>query len=221
MLLESASKGIKDAIRHIDEGLIVPRVEREFYHLMLTGDYKNFSGDINVIAKGSQTLTLKGAEQMRRNEFLQVTANPVDQRIMGVHGRAQILRKMAEDLGLGENIVPSRQELKLMLQKEEQAAAQAQQQNNSVAIVERQVAAQLQIAQQNAQVKMQELQQKQEKAVAELQLQVMEMQQRAEVENKKLLAQLQATQMKGEQKAEADNKAIALSLRTGDKANEV
>lgn len=221
MLLESASKGIKDAIRHIDEGVIVPRVEREFYHLMLTGQYNDFKGDINVVALGSQTLTLKGAEQMRRNEFLQLTANAVDQRILGVQGRATILRKMAADLGFGENIVPSRQELKAMVQAEQEAAAQNQQMNNGVAIVERQVAAQLEIANQNTQVKLQELQQKQEKVVAELQLKVMQLQQDAQASEKALMAQLQAVQIKGQQKAESDNKAIALSLKTGDKSQSV
>ncbi|MCK5128036.1 MAG: hypothetical protein KAR42_17400, partial [candidate division Zixibacteria bacterium] len=38
MLLESASKGIKDCIRAIDFGVIIPRIEYEFYHLMLGGE---------------------------------------------------------------------------------------------------------------------------------------------------------------------------------------
>lgn len=218
MLLESASKGIKDAIRHIDEGVIVPRVETEFYIQMLQNEHE-FSGDVNVIAKGSQALTLRGAEQMRRNEFLQVTANPIDQEIMGIHGRAQILRKMADDLGLGENIIPSRQELKASQKKKEEAAAQASQQNDSMAMVKMQTDAQLQQAQANNTIKMDELQAKREKDIADIQLRVRELEQRREETATKAQAALQSTQMTNEAKAQSDNKQVALSIQHGDKMN--
>lgn len=127
MLLESASKTIKDCIRNIDQGVIVPRVEYQFYWNIATDPRSNYTGDPKVRARGSSSLTLKGSEQMRRNEFLQITSNPIDQQIMGLSGRAELLRSIAEDLNMDENVIPSRLELKV--QQDEQAKiAQGQQQ---------------------------------------------------------------------------------------------
>ena len=129
LLLESATKTVKDAIRNIDIGLIKPRIEFQFYYNLLQNheDLK-FTGDVVVIPKGSSTLTVKAAQQLRRNEFVQITSNPIDQGIMGVEGRAVVLRDMAKDLGYTEDIVPNALTLKQdQLDKEEAAQAAAQQ----------------------------------------------------------------------------------------------
>lgn len=125
MLIESATKTIKQAIRGIDQGVIVPRVETEFYVTMLKSKSK-YTGDISVVAKGSQSLTNKAAESLKRNEFLQITANERDQRLMGDEGRSVLLRQMSSDMGLPESIVPNRMELK-QIQEDQAKAAQAQQ----------------------------------------------------------------------------------------------
>lgn len=126
LLLESASKAIKDCVRNIDNGVVIPRIESQFYWNMLSRKGRAYTGDPKVIAKGSSTLTMKGAEQMRRNEFLQLTTNPMDQQILGLNGRAEILRRVAEDLNMGESLIPSR--LELLAQQEENAAAAQRQQ---------------------------------------------------------------------------------------------
>ncbi|MCK5020364.1 MAG: hypothetical protein KAS32_25225 [Candidatus Peribacteraceae bacterium] len=124
MLLESASKIIKDAVRNIDEGLIKPRVESQFYWNLIKDENSTFTGDITVVPIGSSVLTIKGFEAMRRNEFLTVTANPIDQEIMGVEGRADILRTMAEDMGFAGNVIPSNYEIKKKMEAKAAAAAQ-------------------------------------------------------------------------------------------------
>jgi len=217
MLLESASKGIKDAIRHIDEGVIIPRVEQEFYMTMLKRKHE-FSGDINVIARGSQSLTLAGAEQMRRTEFLQITANPIDQGIMGAEGRAEILRIMAEDLGLGSNIIPNRQELKSKAKKAEAAAGEPSQQ---VQAAEIQNKTNMAIAQERNQLTAEEIKRKQAKDQADVQLKAQEQEQSARSDAARVTASLQDTKMKTDSEELQSNQAIALSLRTGDKANNV
>jgi len=127
MMLESASKGIKDAIRNIDNGLVIPRIEYQFYYNMIGNPDLKYSGDLNVVTVGSQALTVKGAQTARRQEFLQITANPSDIEIMGMSGRADILREMAEELGLPENLVPHRLDLmKMEKEKKDQQAQQAQ-----------------------------------------------------------------------------------------------
>jgi hypothetical protein len=60
---------------------------------------------------------------MRQLEFLQLTANPIDQQIIGVEGRANIIRSVAGNLGLDhERVVPDDEELRA-----QQQAAQQQQ----------------------------------------------------------------------------------------------
>lgn len=220
MMLESASKGIKDAIRHIDEDLIVPRVRSEFYHKMLEKgkDYK-FTGDIEVVALGSSALTLKGAEQMRRNEFLQVTANPIDQEIMGVHGRAEILRVMAKDLGLGENIIPGRQELKK--QQAIKAQQAAEQTAAPVQAAQIQNETNMQIARERNQLGAAELQRKQQKDAADVQLRAQELEADMRKAEQNHAVDLQKQQAKIDADDRQTNKAIALSLETGDRANNV
>lgn len=117
MLLESATKSIKDAIRHIDVGLIIPRVEYQFFWNIIKNKIP-YTGDIDVLALGSSTLTMKGAQTAKRQEFLQITANENDQRLMGPEGRAELLRQLGKDLGLTAKIVPSRLELRKKIEEE-------------------------------------------------------------------------------------------------------
>jgi len=217
MLLESASKGIKDAIRHLDEGIIIPRVEMEFYTTMLKGDHQ-FTGDINVIARGSASLTMAGAQQMRRNEFLQVTANPVDQEIMGAEGRAEILRVMADDLGLGENIVPNRQELKA---REKAKTQQERAPSDNVEAARIQNETILKIAEQRDQIAVADLKRKKMKDQADVELKSMELEQVKETEAMKATGKLAETEKKIQSDEHRANQAIALSLQTGDRANNV
>lgn len=213
MLLESASKGIKDAIRHIDENIIIPRVEQEFFYVMVTNPDLTFSGDINVIARGSQALTMRGAEQMRRNEFLQITANPIDSGIMGIEGRASILRTLARDLNLGEDIIPSRQELKAAEALKAQQAAEQAQSSDAMAITQMQTETQLNVTAMNKEAKDADREAKREKDMADVQLRVKELEDRREQARIKAMTDMEKTNQVLQQKTEDTNKKIALELR--------
>ena len=231
MLLESASKGIKDAIRHIDDGLIKPRVEYQFYMNMVTSESDvDFTGDIVVVARGSQALTMRGAQEMRRNEFLQILSNERYLQIVGVEGVAEILREMAKALGLGENIVPSRIELQQRQQKmeQQQAAMQQQEQEIEAAKVQRglqQVQMQTQQAdaasQRGNQIKVMELQDKRALEEQKLILKAHELAQQRETSIDKQRTELTKQQMADAQRDRDTNKNIALSIQSGykDKSN--
>lgn len=223
MLLESASKGIKDAIRHLDDGIIKPRVEYQFYWEVLTSD-REFTGDVQVIPKGSQALTMRGAIEMRRNEFLQILANPTYLQIVGVEGVAEILREMSNTLGLGENIVPSRIELKKKFEEMQQQEAQKQQQEaqakqQQAAVGVQQVQMQTQQAEQasqrSAQLKAAEIEQKERIEQLKAQLKAAELELRREESVSKNTAALQKQQMSDAQKDRDTNKNIALSIQSG------
>lgn len=229
MLLESAAKGIKDSVRNIDYGLVKPRVERQFYLNVISSDSVKFTGDVNVVPRGSEILTMKGASEMRRNEFVQLLANPAYLEIVGMEGIADILREMAKSLGLGHNIVPSRLELK---QKQEESKAMQQQQmqmqqeeaqgkqQTSLQATQMQVQGQDAMNQRSLQLKAEEIKANIDQQEKDRQIKVIELQQAREDSVSKQTSSLQTTQMIEANKALNVDKQIALSLKTGDRVNQ-
>lgn len=102
MLTQNSSRGIKAVSRNIDRGLIESSVERQYN---LNYQLGMFSGDIpdcRVIAKGSINLQEKEMQGMRRTELLQTTMNPIDMQIVGMEGRAELLRDTVKAHGMDE-----------------------------------------------------------------------------------------------------------------------
>jgi len=118
MLMNSAAKGIKAAIGTFDFGITSPAIEMMYYYNMITTNDKSIQGDAKIVARGANALLLKDMAQSRRNEFLAITNNEIDMQIIGVEGRADILRATAKDFDL-EGIVPTRE---VILERQKQAA---------------------------------------------------------------------------------------------------
>lgn len=112
MLISQASKGIKHVIQGIDRGIIEPTVWLTFAYEMLYNPDPSIKGDIKIQARGSISLIAKEQQQIRRNEFLTSTANPMDMQIMGLPGRATVLREVAKSLEMPvDEIVPDPEQL--------------------------------------------------------------------------------------------------------------
>jgi hypothetical protein len=127
MLLSAANKGLKGVVGNVDMHVITPVLEAIYNFNMLHDDDETIKGDCQVVARGAVSLMQLESLQLRRNEFLASTANPVDQQIVGVEGRAEVLRETAKGLELDTNrVVPSRDKLK-QIQMQQTQAAQAQQ----------------------------------------------------------------------------------------------
>lgn len=126
MLMDNASKGIKQAVANIDK-IVSGIVQRLYLHNMMYDPDPYIKGDFKVVAKGAIGLIHKEALQMRRNEFLMATANPIDSQIVGPQGRAYLLREAARGLQMDTNkLVPDDQSLEA--QKIQGAAQQLAQQ---------------------------------------------------------------------------------------------
>ncbi len=125
MLMDNAAKGIKSAITMIDR--VVQMVVSRFYvHNMMYHPDPMIKGDFKVVAKGAMGLIHKEQIQLRRNEFLAATANPVDLQIIGAEGRAYLLRELAKGLQMDtDKIVPAPEAMKF---KNKQIAMAMQQQ---------------------------------------------------------------------------------------------
>ena len=110
MLMGAAGKGIRQVVGHIDQDVIKPIVQRQFVYNMRYDEDESIKGDAQVVAKGAINLAVKETVNVRRIEFLNATANPVDLEILGKDGRSAILREVAKGLQMDvETVVPSRE----------------------------------------------------------------------------------------------------------------
>lgn len=127
MLMGSAGKGIRQVIMYMDSDVIKPAVERQYIFNMRYDPDNSIKGDCEIVPMGVSTLATKEQLNVRRVEFLTATANEFDMQIIGLKGRAAVLREVAKGLELPEaKIVPSDEELTY---REQAQAAMAQQQN--------------------------------------------------------------------------------------------
>lgn len=221
MILEAASKGIKDCIRAIDFGVIIPRIEYEFYHLMLEGKIK-YTGDINVIARGSQSLTNRASESLKRQEFLRIMTMPAVLDLIGKAGVSNLVREMGDEMGFVSNIVPSRQEIKLKAKGEEerQAAAQKAEADARLAPALAQINGQKEMHQGTLQLESAKMQATQELEMAKLQVKDQAENLRTQSNMQRDQASLERAAMDNQAKIEMQSKEIAVSLRgegTGDR----
>jgi len=125
MMMSNASRGIKQVVANIDDGIISQSIRRIYeWLLMYANDDGEYPVDLKVVAKGSSALLAKEQQQVRRNEFLNIALNPQVMEIIGRRGLANILRTVSEGLDFGPNdVVPTSAEL----DKQEFQAEQQQQ----------------------------------------------------------------------------------------------
>jgi hypothetical protein len=128
MLMENAAKGIKQAILSLDKATS-EMLTRFYDHLMIYDSDTSIKGDMQIVASGVVGTLLKETQQQRRNEFMQLTANPFDMQIIGPAGRAVLLREAAKALNIDvDKIVPTPEEILMAQRAQLEAAAQAPQQ---------------------------------------------------------------------------------------------
>ena len=112
MLMGSAGKGIRQVVMHIDNDVIHPVVKRQFVYNMRYDPDESIKGDVEIVPRGAINLAVKETVNIRRVEFLNATANPIDSEIMGPDGRAAILREVAKGLQMPvDEIIPSREKM--------------------------------------------------------------------------------------------------------------
>lgn len=122
MLMDAANKGLKGVVANVDLRVLSPMLDKLYAHNMIYEDDITIKGDAQVVARGAVSLMQLESLQLRRNEFLQVTANPIDSQIVGLPGRAEILREVAKGLDMDvSKIVPPREQLMAAAQMQQMA----------------------------------------------------------------------------------------------------
>lgn len=124
MLMGNASKQLQQVASNVDLDVMDETLQSLYDMVMLSGaEGLVLRGDENIEVRGAATVMAKEAERTRQLEFLQLTANPIDMQILGIEGRAEVLRHVANDLGLtGTPVVPTRDQM----MERQRSALQAQ-----------------------------------------------------------------------------------------------
>jgi hypothetical protein len=150
MLMNNAAKGLRRGIGNIDSGVIGPTIYDTFINEMMYNPDESIKGDCIVVPRGASAILIKESAQQRRMQFIGMTGNPVDMQIIGLEGRASLLRETAAAMELPvDDIVPSDDMIK---QKQAQEAqAQQAQLEAQQKMLENQQATQAQLEQQKAQ----------------------------------------------------------------------
>jgi hypothetical protein len=116
MLMDNASKGIKQAILHLDRG-INAMLTSLYEWLMMNDPDQSIKGDMQVVPSGIVGALVMDHVQEKRQQFLQLTSNPIDMQIMGAKGRASLLRQLARGLKMNvDSIVPSDEKIEQAMQ---------------------------------------------------------------------------------------------------------
>lgn len=117
MLMNNASKILQTVAANIDRDVIEPALQQLVDLVMLTDETGLLTGQERVVVKGVNVAVQKETQRSRQLEFLQITANPIDMQIIGPKGRAEVLRAVAETIGMdGSNVVPDAETLEKMMQ---------------------------------------------------------------------------------------------------------
>ncbi|MGP3789776.1 portal protein [Pseudomonas sp. B392_1p] len=127
MLMESANKGIKDAIRHIDRGVTRRVINALWLFNMRYSNDMSIKGDCRVVPRGASAMLLREQTQQARQQFLAAVTNPTDMEIIGVDGRAKLLRSIADQLDM-PGLIPDDDAIKARMEQQGKQQAEQQQQ---------------------------------------------------------------------------------------------
>lgn len=127
MLMGNASKILQTVAANIDRDVMEPALLMLYDMLMLTDETGILHGDENIRVMGVNVAVQRETQRIRQLEFLQITANPIDAQIIGIPGRAKVLRSVSSEIGLdGEGIVPPDDEIAASMAAAQQAGIGAE-----------------------------------------------------------------------------------------------
>jgi hypothetical protein len=129
MLMGNASKILQTVSANIDRDVFEPALLQLVDLILLTDTSGLLTGEEEVSVQGVNVAIQRETLRQRQIEFLTATINPVDQHIIGIKGRAAILRSVASTIGMtGEEIVPNEDQIEKMEKEEQAQKAQGNQQ---------------------------------------------------------------------------------------------
>jgi hypothetical protein len=123
MLMGNSSKVLQTVAANVDGDVMEPALTDLYDMIMLTDTSGLLSGTEQIEVNGVVVALQKETERQKQLQFLQITANPIDSPIVGQLGRARVLRSVASNMGLPDDIVPDDDTIQAEMQAAKQAAA--------------------------------------------------------------------------------------------------
>jgi hypothetical protein len=121
MLMGNAQKVLQTVAANVDIDVMRGVLDSLYDMIMLTDKTGLLTGDEQIRVNGVVVALQKETEQQKQLQFLQITANPLDAKIVGEVGRARVLRALAGGLGLPDDIVPDDDTVQQQAAAEKQA----------------------------------------------------------------------------------------------------
>ena len=106
MLMGNASKNLQTVAGNVDTDVMEPVLSGLYDMIMLTDQSGILTGEEQIRVRGVSVAVQRETENQKQLQFLQITANPIDAPIVGMIGRARVLRALAQSLGLPDDVVP-------------------------------------------------------------------------------------------------------------------
>lgn len=219
MLLEAMTKGLRQAVRNIDSGVIRPRIERAHRDNMLYNMDLSVKADLQVVARGASALVAKASTQSKRNEYLRAITNPLDAQILGPEVRLQLHREMIKDLDMPD-LIPDEETMQ-MRQRQAQAEAQKGQgadprmQQAQAAQQRNQVAAQANQARMQMQAQLEQAKLQDKERDRQLKMAMAQMGRQANLEQSKTRLAEKVMDIRSKQRLLADESRLKREMGSG------
>jgi len=114
MLMESATRGFKFAVHQTDVHVVRKIVMMCYAWNMLHSKDESIKGDVRCNPAGMMGQINKEQDYQRKLQFLQLINNPVDMQIVGLLGRAKLLREIARPMEVSlDEILKSPEKLEI------------------------------------------------------------------------------------------------------------
>jgi hypothetical protein len=141
LLMQASGKTIENAIKNLDEKIIVPLVEWLFRMNMLYSDDEFAKGPLTVKVNGMFNLKREADRIINMTQLANIAFAPgsIFGQMIGREGSAALMRPIVDVLKLPQDIIPSPDKLSVLdeierRQQQQQAQAQAQQQQADAAL---------------------------------------------------------------------------------------
>ncbi len=126
MLMGNASKILQTVSANVDRDVIEPSMQQLQDMLLLTDTSGLLTGEERLTVQGVNVAIQRETLRQRQIEYLTATNNPTDLKIMGIKGRATVLRSVSNTIGMpGEEIVPDEDQIDKMVKSQEKEAETA------------------------------------------------------------------------------------------------
>lgn len=115
MLMGNASKILQTVSANIDRDVIEGSMQQLQDLILLTDTSGLLNGEERLTVQGVNVAIQRETLRQRQIEFLAATNNPTDMKIMGIKGRATVLRSVSTTIGMpGDDIVPPEEQIEQM-----------------------------------------------------------------------------------------------------------